>query len=369
MIQNTNTSLDFSPLYRHYKLKEIYSTGDTKSVQFSRLMTVIAAIVAAVSVLPIIATIVMIAVSQHSLQFFAIAALSCVLWGLLVWLGLSQAKKHALQNYAARQFAAANAIVFKDYIANPGYPGVLFGRGDTQIIQEAYVFSSNNNLEFGNITVVKGSGDSKDARDFGYAKIPLPRLLPHMVLDSVKNNNMGVSDISSALKGAQKLHLEGDFNSYFTLYAPDQYQQDALYIFTPDVMETLVRYAQNVDLEIIDDRILFRSATKFNLASEADIRFVLHLADVLTAEIGKQSAHYSDDAVGDATKNMLSRRARRLQRGMGRVWATVLGALLVLAVVVAGCLYLRVPTDTLVFWCVFVVVFSVPYILHAARHR
>lgn len=36
------------------------------------------------------------------------------------------------------------------------------------------------------------------------------------------------------------LSLEGDFDRYFTLYCPGDYERDALYVFTPDLLALLI---------------------------------------------------------------------------------------------------------------------------------
>ena len=59
---------------------------------------------------------------------------------------------------------------------------------------------------------------------------------------------------------AQRLSLEGDFDDYFTLYCPETYERDALYLFTPDVMARLIDRVRGFDVEIIDDWLFFTSS-------------------------------------------------------------------------------------------------------------
>jgi hypothetical protein len=94
--------------------------------------------------------------------------------------------------------------------------------------------------------------------------IQLDRALPHMVLDAVQNDRkilgQRVSNLPARFDLAQRLSREGDFDRYFTLYAPADYERDALYVFTPDLMALLIDEAGSgeggsMDVEIIDDRM------------------------------------------------------------------------------------------------------------------
>ena len=58
----------------------------------------------------------------------------------------------------------------------------------------------------------------------------------------------------------QRLSLEGDFDDHFTLYCPEEYERDALYLFTPDVMARLIDRVRGFDVEIIDDWLFLVSS-------------------------------------------------------------------------------------------------------------
>jgi hypothetical protein len=75
----------------------------------------------------------------------------------------------------------------------------------------------------------------------------LGHVAPHLFLDSDKNPTRFVSEYYEA----QSLKLEGDFANHFTLYAPPNYQVDALQLFTPDVMAAFMDYGIEFDFEIV----------------------------------------------------------------------------------------------------------------------
>lgn len=57
--------------------------------------------------------------------------------------------------------------------------------------------------------------------------------------------------------GFDTISLEGDFNSYFALYAPESQQTQVRYVFDPAAMEYVVDYCQNYFWEIYNDTMYF----------------------------------------------------------------------------------------------------------------
>src|SRR5690606_7535742 len=110
---------------------------------------------------------------------------------------------------------------------------------------------------FGNLRYVTGSGKSRSVHQWGFLAVGLDRRLPHMVLDSRANNRMlGLSNLPAGFRRDQILSLEGDFDRYFTLYCPKEYERDALYVFTPDLMALLIDEAAPYDVEVVDHWML-----------------------------------------------------------------------------------------------------------------
>ena len=77
--------------------------------------------------------------------------------------------------------------------------------------------------------------------------------LPHIVLDATSNNGLFGSNLPSTFARSQRLSLEGDFDRYFSMYCPEGYETDALYLFTPDIMARFIDNAAALDVEIVDD--------------------------------------------------------------------------------------------------------------------
>jgi hypothetical protein len=186
--------------------------------------------------------------------------------------------------------------------------------------------------------------DSRDATIdwWNYLVIQLDRALPHMVLDAVQNDRkilgQRVSNLPARFDLAQRLSLEGDFDRYFTLYAPADYERDALYVFTPDLMALLIDEAGSgeggsMDVEIIDDRMyVYAPGLRDFLQPFVWQRFAA-IVQTVGAKTLRQTTNHADERVGDRTVNVVAEPGRRLKRRFPLVAAIVVGLLFLYVVV------------------------------------
>ncbi len=171
------------------------------------------------------------------------------------WLVIAASRANKRRHARLFKFAAANNIRLVINSEARDYEGLIFNKGHSRSIKEAFLFA--NGREVGNYTYTTGSGRSRREYNWGYIRVKLTRRLPHMVLDAKSNNYFKrFSNLPSGFESAQKLSLEGTFNDHFTLYAPKEYERDALYVFTPDVMAAVLDMGTNYDIEIIDNTLL-----------------------------------------------------------------------------------------------------------------
>lgn len=218
------------------------------------------------------------------------------------------------------KFAERNNLSFIQNRPDPAYAGMIFDEGNSRVIDNAFVFPGR--AEIGNYTYVTGSGKNRTSHAWAYVKVKLPRRLPNMVLDAKKNNIFGrFSNLPDTFDKNQTLALEGDFNEHFTLYAPKQYEPDALYVFTPDVMARLIDSGSSYDMEVIDDELFMYKSGRINLASETDLKAVLAIVDAIGKDLREQTDYYADERVGDRTRNIVAPQGARLKHGIN--WAVV----------------------------------------------
>lgn len=213
--------------------------------------------------------------------------------------------------------AQAGAQIYAFLQANPGLrfrpatsqesTGLIFQKTNTRhfVIESAdgsyrignikyYVYSRNN----------LGSGTNREVYNWGYAAIKLNRKLPHMVLDSKQNNDSllkrTLSDGTQSLLPSdfnrnQTLSLEGNFDQYFTLFAPKEYERDALYIFTPDFMSLLIDQVSQFDIEIIDDQLFIYIPKGLHMNDPAMMRRLFSVIAALQSKTLTRTDSYRDD--------------------------------------------------------------------------
>jgi hypothetical protein len=146
-------------------------------------------------------------------------------------------------------------------------------------------------VEFGNVV-------RKRARRTGwsYVAVTLPVPLPHLLLDATANDGRG-GDLPASVRRGQRLSLEGDFDRHFRLYAPAEYERDALYLLTPDVMAALVDDAAGFDVEMVDSTLVFFRRELADFAEAAPWEAAGRILDGVGARIRRRAVRYRDERV------------------------------------------------------------------------
>lgn len=232
------------------------------------------------------------------------------------------------------RFAAANGMRYSPDITDPPRIGTIFLSGTHRRTRDRLSGGPFGRFEIGNYQYAGGAHERK-LRRFGYLRLALPRTLPHMVLVSARNRrSFGRSNLPMRLPSNQVLSLEGDFDRHFTLHCPRQYEADALYVFTPDLMALLIDEAAAFDVEILDDSLLLYSSRPFDLTDPTTYELVTHLDQTLGAKASSRSERYRDDR--SPSVHQIARSGRRLDLRvplLARAFGLVALAVLVLRVV------------------------------------
>ena len=221
------------------------------------------------------------------------------------------------------RFAAANQLVFSASSPDPDYPGSIFGQGHSRKALDHLRSTSGRFLDMGNYQYETGSGKNRTTHNWGFMALKLDRRLPHMVLDSTANNGWFGTNLPSTFKKDQALALEGDFNSHFTLYCPRQYERDAYYVFTPDLMALLIDNASPFDVEIIDRWMFVYSTVAFDLEQPGLHQRMLQIVDTVGAKTLTQTDRYVDERIGQFPPNIVAPQGQRLRRRFP-VWLVVM---------------------------------------------
>lgn len=150
------------------------------------------------------------------------------------------------------QFCKDNNFEFRSFQASTNKTGSLFTRGDSRkITNEISGTTSHNGFCIYDYQYSTGSGKNRRTYHFGVAEITLKRKFPHILVDSKRDGSISGFEFDAS----QKLELEGDFNKYFSVYGPKEYEIEVLQVLSPSVMAALLDLRESFDIEIIGDKM------------------------------------------------------------------------------------------------------------------
>lgn len=217
------------------------------------------------------------------------------------------------------RFARANGFTFTPATAPTPFPGAIFQLGSDRRGIEVLRRTQGRELEMGTYRYVTGSGKNRTTHTWGYLALRLDRRLPHIVLDTRANNGLfGGTNLPASFDRDQILELEGDFGRYFTLYCPRDYERDALYILTPDLMALLIDEAAPFDVEIVDDWMFVYSARPPRADDPETYRRWMRIVATVGSKAVSQTDGYRDDRVAAGfAANVVAPQGTRLKRGIG----------------------------------------------------
>lgn len=236
----------------------------------STIIGIVVVIIVGVVMLPIFASVVFGLASATGSP--AAAAIPLVLIGLvlvgvvlMIWLGVRNAQA---TRYRLSRFAQANGMHYEAKVADPPLPGMIFSLGRSRQSTDLVRGTTPRFVEFGNYQYTVQSGKNSTTYRWGYVAVKLDVPLPNIVLDATGNNGFG-SNLPASFQKEQRLSLEGDFDRHFTLYCPEGYERDALYLFTPDIMARFIDNAAQLDVEIVDDWLFLYTQRKVSTLDPA----------------------------------------------------------------------------------------------------
>ncbi|MFF1879807.1 hypothetical protein [Leifsonia sp. NPDC058230] len=227
------------------------------------------------------------------------------------------------------RFARANGLTFTPVTGPPAYAGAIFQEGSERRIRDRLTATTGRYFDIGNYEYTTGSGKSRQVHHWGYLAVRLDRPMPHILLDAKSNNGLfGATNLPEVFARSQRLSLEGDFDRYFTLYCPREYERDALYLLTPDLMALLIDEAQAFDVEVVDDWMLVYSSAPFRMTDASVVRRLFRILATVGSKTTDRAGRYSDDHAGAEPGRSIAPQGRRLRQSFP-VLGLVIAAFLV----------------------------------------
>ncbi|MFJ4223861.1 hypothetical protein [Microbacterium sp. NPDC089695] len=213
--------------------------------------------------------------------------------GGFVWFAVSLGRRVKIAAFAWR-----NDWAYADLLTHTRRPGSAFARV-VHGQERAVVVCADERMPFElghHHSVSRGQQAATVQRPFAFIELPLPTAVPHIVL---ANRTRSIIPTLGLGRGAAKMDLEGEFASVFRLIVPEGYQQDALYIFTPDLMARVIDLGSRAEIELVSDRlyVYLPGSTRFDRADV--MRAAVTLAEEFHRRFAARTALYRDDAAGD----------------------------------------------------------------------
>lgn len=260
----------------------------------------------------------MIALAAYMFSAFTVLQ-GPIIFGLLVLVVYRYQAKYWQKQIRMVSFAKDNGLVYTPSTSGYHREGIIFNRGRLQKITDLFASSSDNGpeYEFANYECTIGTNSDKKVIRDSYIRIKLKRQLPHIVLDAKEDNlrffGKDYSDLPVEFNKDQKLSLEGDFDKYFTLYAPQKYERDILRIFTPDLMALFIDQSKPYDAEIIDDNLYIYSNNHFDLLDLPTLERIFKIISLVGKKVSSQADKYADERIGDKNIDIIGRQGKRLR--------------------------------------------------------
>lgn len=218
--------------------------------------------------------------------------LPCVVIGNFIVAYYQYSKQQSI-GVIYERFARENGMTYR--YENEQLPGgILFRRRNegTCILRHTV---RDNELEFGNYEYEIGTGKYRRTVTAGYFAVTLEKSMPHILLDSRKNNfrlfGEGASNLGTTPDREQRLVLEGDFGEHFDVYTPAGSERDALSILTPDVMALLIDHGGDCDIEIIGNRLYVYLPRPFD-KTKSGVVYVQRVLDVLVDKLSQRTPQF-----------------------------------------------------------------------------
>jgi hypothetical protein len=197
------------------------------------------------------------------------------------------------------EFASANNYSFDKNGGVDETYGSIFRLSGQQSVSDVITGAyGNNSLRLFLYELVVGSGRYQQRYHDTVIEIDMHGQLPNLLMMN-NQSKMGRINLSGAFGIKNTLQLEGDFNQYFTLFAPQGNEVEALEVFTPDTMALMEDESAHYTVEFAGNRV-YIYCNGFITTSE-NLNQVFTLAKKLTDKLAPLASRLGRDSAIAAT--------------------------------------------------------------------
>lgn len=165
---------------------------------------------------------------------------------------------------------------------------------------------------FGNARSTMTASQSHARDGWSFLAVKLPTNVPHMYLRP-NTRRATLTPIISFIPG-QRMSLEGDFDRHFALFAPKDYQRDALYVITPDLMAMLIDELPGSYVETFADTLVVTTPRPMRFDHLDSWERVSRLLDTVVPKTVRQTRRYQDHR--SEVGGEVGEKGRRLRYGI-----------------------------------------------------
>lgn len=189
-----------------------------------------------------------------------------------------------------KQFALLNGWQYKSDSDPSAERGIMFRQGNNRNISNCIEgILDKRCFRIFTYNFSTGSGKNKRAYYYTVFSFKFSGTFPNIYLNN-KNN-------SCDIKAGEAIPLPEEFEKSFTLSAPKDYEIEALEIFTPDVLASLLDNKFNHDVEFVNQEMLIFSDGRINNSEQLgnELRRALELEDLFDEKLDK----FKMEKIGD----------------------------------------------------------------------
>lgn len=208
------------------------------------------------------------------------------------------------------RFASANGFRYLPDFVNPPKVSSVLATGSGRRIDDLL---HNPMLEVGNYRTDDRYNRVLAPAGWGFIRIRLPQRVPHLLMLPKKTRRLPARAIV-AVRNDQIFQLEGDFDRHFTLYVPQGFGRDALYVLTPNLMALLIDRLPGAFVETLDAHLIIAVPTPLLLDRPETWDWMQQLLRTVGATSLRQTMRYQDER--SAVPGQVSRAGLRLKVGI-----------------------------------------------------
>lgn len=209
------------------------------------------------------------------------------------------------------EFALAKQYTFdKNGTIDETYGTIFRLTGRQQVSDVVTGKYGDNSLRLFLYELTVGSGQYQHKYQDTVIELDLHGQLPNLLMVN-KHSKYGQLGIAGEFGIKNTLQLEGDFNQYFTLYAPKGNEIEALEVFSPDTMALMEDASKHYSVEFAGNRIYIYSSGFITTTEQ--LTQVFGLAKKLIDKIGSLASRLQNDSAIVATPvNLFNKRKHSL---------------------------------------------------------